>query len=583
MKKTLLFLFGALMSLTALARDFEYTYEGQTLTYTVLDEDARTCTTKDGYYPNPGNTVTGDLVIPAVVSDGTNNYSVTAIGHTAFFGCKELTSVILPDGVTTIEVQAFYGCAGMASITLPETLTEIGVYAFGLCENLRSIEIPQSVTTIGNAAFYYCTSLLGSVSLPESLSSIADFTFEGCSHLSSVTIPDNVNSIGKQAFRECRSLSSVIIPDNVSSIERMAFDGCKNMRSITLPSSLTNIADYAFSGCQSLKSVEIPHTVKNIGASAFYYCKGLTSVTIPNAVTTIGEQAFRYCTALRDLTLGGAIQSIGAYAFENCVKLRTVVIPSSVTEIGEAAFRGCDDLWCILIGSGLKSLGAYAFEGCVAGSYYITAEFPPAAYDNSFSDNSYSKAYLFVNNYSVRDDYRNAESCWSKFSNYGVLDPATGLDRGESSPLIFMPGKTQQLYAKVVPANATLPFVFWHSTNPDVATVDANGLVTFHEPKETGEIEDENPAAVRAVNDSAPCKIIASTLYPDCPVLEFTIQQTEVDDIVNDATKGGDIDFSKPVEVYNLSGSFVAGSTGNLVPGIYIVRQGNAVRKIAVR
>lgn len=84
------------------ARDFKYTYNGQTLIYTVVDESAKTVMTKPGTDEDPGNLVTGDLEIPSEVSDGTNTYKVTAIGNTGFYMCKELTSVVIPTSVTSI-------------------------------------------------------------------------------------------------------------------------------------------------------------------------------------------------------------------------------------------------------------------------------------------------------------------------------------------------------------------------------------------------------------------------------------------------------------------------------------------------
>ena len=95
----------ALLPAQLSARDFEYTYEGQTLKYTVLDEDAKTVETKSGgVHPsyNPGNNVSGELVIPAQVSDGTDTYSVTALGYYAFGGCNALTSIDTPNSVITI-------------------------------------------------------------------------------------------------------------------------------------------------------------------------------------------------------------------------------------------------------------------------------------------------------------------------------------------------------------------------------------------------------------------------------------------------------------------------------------------------
>ena len=70
-------------------------------------------------------------------------------------GCTGLTSITIPDSVTSIGTKAFYGCTGLTSITIPDGVTNIGWYAFSGCASLTSITIPDSVTNIGEDAFSY--------------------------------------------------------------------------------------------------------------------------------------------------------------------------------------------------------------------------------------------------------------------------------------------------------------------------------------------------------------------------------------------------------------------------------------------
>ena len=149
----------ALLPAQLSARDFEYTYEGKTLKYTVLDEDAKTVETKEGTSFNGGNIVTGDVILPATVYDGGNEYSVVAIGNYAFYSCTGLTSVDIPNSVTTIGNYAFSNCRGVTSIDIPNSVTSIGGSAFSNCENLTSFTIPSSVSSIGSFAFYFCSRL----------------------------------------------------------------------------------------------------------------------------------------------------------------------------------------------------------------------------------------------------------------------------------------------------------------------------------------------------------------------------------------------------------------------------------------
>ena len=114
MKKILFMMLGVLIALPAFARDFTYEYGGQTLTYTVLDENAKTCKTKNGSYQSssyqPGNEVSGNLVLPANPKDGEVEYTLTTIGTYAFSLCSGLTSVNIPNSVTSIGEYAFHNC-----------------------------------------------------------------------------------------------------------------------------------------------------------------------------------------------------------------------------------------------------------------------------------------------------------------------------------------------------------------------------------------------------------------------------------------------------------------------------------------
>ncbi len=195
----------------------------------------------------------GDIVIPATVDYEGVVCNVTSIGDDAFSGCS-LTSIDIPNSVTSIGQTAFMDCSGLTSITIPNSVTSIGGYAFCGCSGLTSITIPNSVTSIVESAFQNCTSL------------------------TSITIPNSVTSIGNIAFLNCSGLTSVTIPNSVTSIEGSAFSGCSGLTSITIPNSVTSIGWYAFSGCS-----------------------GLTSITIGSGVTDIGEKAFASCSELTDV------------------------------------------------------------------------------------------------------------------------------------------------------------------------------------------------------------------------------------------------------------------------------------------
>ena len=204
MKKLLLLLLLAILSLPIYARDFVYTYEGHTLKYIVVNEDDKTCELL-GFKTYDNN---DELIIPSVANDGYFDYSVVSIGDNAFTDVRTFTSVTIPNSVTTIGEYAFGGCYSLTSVIIPNSIISIGNGAFHKCYNLPSITIPNSVTSIGNDAFI------------------------GCSGLTSLTIPNSVTSIGNGAFSDCYSLTSVIIPNSVISIGDNAFSYCSDLTDI---------------------------------------------------------------------------------------------------------------------------------------------------------------------------------------------------------------------------------------------------------------------------------------------------------------------------------------------------------------
>ena len=138
--------------------------------------------------------------------------SVTITGgnilYGAFCNCKGLTSITIPDSVTSIGSSAFSGCTGLTSITIPDSVTSIGSSAFSGCTGLTSITIPDSVTSIGSSAFSGCTGL-ASITIPNSVTSIDNLAFFGCTSLTSITIPDSVTSMGSQVFNGWTSSQTI--------------------------------------------------------------------------------------------------------------------------------------------------------------------------------------------------------------------------------------------------------------------------------------------------------------------------------------------------------------------------------------
>ena len=257
--------------------------------------------------------------------------------------------------------------------------------------------------------------------------------------------------------------------------------------------SVTTIGNYAFRGCSGLTSVNIPNSVTTIGGYAFFGCSGLTSIDIPNSVTTIGVYAFYDCSKLRTLLFNAVnCTSIGYRAFyyynisnlqfgENVEHIpagmpgfnmngKNLVLPHSVKTIEAGALNGnCD---AVVIGNGIEDIAPGAFGNSISVAYASSAE-PRPCQAGAFAN----PQTLYVPAGS-KNKYFTAPG-WSEFANIieGEYVAADSIILDQTTA-VLLKGATLQLNASFMPDNASVASVGWYSKNPNIATVDANGLVT---------------------------------------------------------------------------------------------------------
>jgi len=285
----------------------------------------------------------------------------------------------------------------------------ISSYMFADCTSLTSITIPNSVTSIRSDAFRDCTSLT-SVTIGNSVTSIGGDAFWGCTSLTNVTIGNNVTSIGHSTFRNCTSLTSITIPNSVKTIENSAFRDCTSLTSITIPNSVTSIGGWVFSDCTSLTNVTIGNSVTSIGQEAFSGCTSLTSVTIGNSVTSVRSDAFWGCRGLTEFIVS---EQNTNYSASNGVlfnKNKTTLIlypiaksdsfyaiPNSVTSIGSDAFSDCTSLTSITIPNSVTSIESSAFRDCTSlAEIYSKNPIPPTASTSTFNNVNKATCKLHV-------------------------------------------------------------------------------------------------------------------------------------------------------------------------------------------
>lgn len=277
---------GVVLAALSLMAETE-TVNGVEWTYSVADGHANVGGVEK-YVSAVSSSTSGAIKIPSTLG----GYPVTGIGDYAFFSCRGLTSVTMPDGVISIGDSAFYDCRKIMHIVIPESVTNIGSSAFSGCSGLTNVTVPNSVTSIGAGAFSGCRGL-EEIVLPfvgskrgnsgsmqslfgyvfgtslytggtatkqycsSSSSSSASTTYYIPSSLKSVVVTDE-SKIGYGAFYGCDGLADVTLADGVTSIEEKAFFGCSGMTNVVLPVSLKTIGYAAFSGCSSINYICLP-------------------------------------------------------------------------------------------------------------------------------------------------------------------------------------------------------------------------------------------------------------------------------------------------------------------------------------
>ncbi len=233
--------------------------------------------------------------------------------HHLYLDDKEVTDLVIPDGVTRIGNFAFDYCTELTSVTIPDGVANIGTCAFRGCANLTNVIIPPSVATIGSNAFIWCKNM-EAVHISD-LAAWCTISFYWTANplyygahlylndeeVTNLIIPNGVTSIGNGVFFGFRYLTNVTIPEGVTSIGEHAFDGCSGLTSISLPLSLSSMGIYAFRGCSSLTHVNIPKGITCISGSTFSECSRLTTVTIPASVNSIDNAAFWGCWDLESV------------------------------------------------------------------------------------------------------------------------------------------------------------------------------------------------------------------------------------------------------------------------------------------
>ena len=317
---------------------------------------------------------------------------IKVIGGTAFINDKlasgnensangykyagQLTSIVIPEGVTRIQTAAFYYCISLEMVELPSTLETIESSAFDLYVEGADLELTtkidlskcKNLKTIGASAFRGCTGI-DTVDLPSTVEYIGGNAYLYTKAYSNfyeevkdskkpefktvndillwtyvpdgetiLDIPDGIKIIAGGA---CTGWNSAIVPTSSEGLTpewRSKYNISNVVTKIDIPASVERICDNAFYNVKSVKELIIPGNVETIGENAFYFCGGLERVTLEEGVKEISPGAFSTCTALSSISLPSTLEYIGSGAFASCSSLSSLVVPKETTEIDSSIF-----------------------------------------------------------------------------------------------------------------------------------------------------------------------------------------------------------------------------------------------------
>lgn len=398
---------------------------GHTLYYNITDADNHyVCVTyPGGSFGYSGYTKpSGHVTIPSTVIYNDTTYTVTAIGHYAFFSCNGITSISIPNTIIIIGNASFNGCYQMSSITFPNSVRVIEAGAFpggglssitmsdsieycgernfdetswynqqpsgqvylgpvllgykGAMPTNTTITVVEGTRAIAGKCFYQKSNLIG-INFPNTLKGIGPEAFRECSNLSSVTIPISLKYIGVRAFYSCGNLTTVNYNAKRSSFfqgyldygsptvsgHNDVFGYCNNLTTFNIGDSVEIIPDGAFNSMQHISTIYFPESVRYIGDNSFDFCTNLLSINIPENVEFLGT-AFTGCSNLSTVAYN-AINCSTMYQPFGFTSLSNLTIGQNVRVIPPSLFSSCSNIsGHLIIPNSVEFIGYHAFYNC---------------------------------------------------------------------------------------------------------------------------------------------------------------------------------------------------------------------------
>ena len=322
-----------------------------------------------GYVEKP----VGELVIPAEI----NGLPVKFIEQGAFEYCENITSLTIPDTLTSFSKPYTFFCSGtqrVSSVRSNSDSNSIKLAAFFNCNGIKEIHVSATHPTFSSEdgvlfnkdktelIRYPTAKTEESYAIPDGVTKIAAAAFSGCQNLTSIVFPDSITDVEQLAFSDTSWLKEKKEENPLVIVKHILITGNECTGDIVIPDSVTTIAENAFFSSISLNSVTSPENVTRIGKQAFYDCPKLAAVSVSerNSVYT-SENGVLFNKENTSLVLYPAADTKTEYkipsgittvennAFLKCKNLVSVTVPNSVTSIGYGAFLGCSALNSVII------------------------------------------------------------------------------------------------------------------------------------------------------------------------------------------------------------------------------------------
>ena len=417
--------------------------------------------------------------------------NVTTIASGAFSG-NSLRKIYISSNVIEMEAGTFSGCNSLEEITVDDNNVVFSSYQ-GILYNKNKTEI--IICPMGKS---------GTIELAYGITTIESDDFYGNDNITEIIFPDSLTSIGDSAFSRCEGITEVSLPENVKTLGMSAFQGCTSLKRIDLPSEMTYIGGYCtFLDCVNLTDITIPRNVTSIGMRVFEGCDNLREIKVDKDNTVLYEENGIVYNAIQkklECCPGGisgvvevpeGIEIIGAYSFVGCEKITEIILPTSIKELKEATFARCNNLKKIVIPVMTVELGEFIFDDCENLTLYSYKNSDIEKYVNSYGSNKLH--FKNIDNTTVTTPGTEDNTSQSTSPTEGISSVNKGTSSvGAASSVIktskislsglsnkIAAGKKVQLTVTFTPSNVSNKNVIWTSSNPKVATVNQNGVVTF--------------------------------------------------------------------------------------------------------